>query len=63
MVEWINHFPTVLLAVMMVLTLVLLPLLNEERPPVRDDRQRTEELRLSVKIEGKHEPKDQYSSR
>ncbi|MGQ9925766.1 MAG: hypothetical protein ACUVS4_02740 [Chloroflexaceae bacterium] len=55
MVEWINHFPTVLLAVMMVLTLVLLPLLNEERPPARDDRQRTEELRLSIKTQGKHE--------
>lgn len=53
MVEWINHFPTVLLAVMMVLTLVLLPLLNEERPPARDDRQRTEELRLSIKVEGR----------
>lgn len=55
MVEWINHFPTVLLTVMMVLTLVLLPLLNEERPQVRDDRQRTEELRLGVKLEGKRE--------
>ncbi|MCS6883022.1 MAG: hypothetical protein RMK84_18945 [Oscillochloridaceae bacterium] len=60
MVEWINHFPTVLLTVMMVLTLVLLPLLNEERPQIRDDRQRTEELRLSVKVEGKRERQSDF---
>lgn len=49
MVELTNHFPTILLAAMIVLTLVLLPLLNEERP-ARDDRQRTEELRLKIEM-------------
>lgn len=47
MSELINLFPTILLGVMVVLTLVLLPLLDDERP-ARDDRQRTEELRLAM---------------
>lgn len=45
MVELTAFFPSILLGVMIVLTLVLLPLLNDESP-IRDDRQRTEELRL-----------------
>ncbi|NWF79575.1 MAG: hypothetical protein HXY37_05920 [Chloroflexi bacterium] len=49
MVELTNHFATILLAVMIVLTLVLLPLLNDDRP-ARDERQRTEELRLQIEL-------------
>ena len=45
--DLMNAFPTILLGAMLVLTLILLPLLNEERP--RDDRQRTEEIRVPVK--------------
>ncbi len=47
MSELINLFPTILLGVMVVLTLVLLPLLNDERP-ARDDRSRTDEIRVPV---------------
>lgn len=46
--DLMNAFPTILLGAMLVLTLILLPLLNEERP-ARDDRQRTEEIRVPVK--------------
>ncbi|GAB4449107.1 MAG: hypothetical protein OHK0015_54170 [Chloroflexi bacterium OHK40] len=49
MSELTNLFPTILLGVMLVLTLVLLPLLNDDRPP-RDERQRTEEIRVPVQI-------------
>ena len=38
MTELINHFPTVLLGVMFVLTLILLPLLNDETAPQREER-------------------------
>jgi hypothetical protein len=41
--ELINIFPTALLGAMVVLTLLLLPLLNEEEP-ARDDRQRTDRI-------------------
>jgi hypothetical protein len=47
MSELINMFPTILLGAMFVLTLVLLPLLGDERP-YRDERQRTEEIRVRV---------------
>lgn len=47
MSELINVFPTALLGAMIVLTLLLLPLLGDESP-ARDDRQRTEELRLRI---------------
>lgn len=50
MTELINHFPTVLLGVMIILTLVLLPLLNDEPTHRRDDRQRTDEIRVPVKM-------------
>ncbi|NNJ12706.1 hypothetical protein EKD04_020485 [Chloroflexales bacterium ZM16-3] len=40
----INLFPSVLLGVMIVLTLVLLPLLNDDRAHA-EDRQRTDEIR------------------
>jgi hypothetical protein len=46
--DLINLFPTALLGAMILLTLLLLPLLGDERPP-RDDRQRTEELRLQIR--------------
>jgi hypothetical protein len=45
MIEWTNLFPTILLGVMVVLTLVLLPLLNDEAASRRDERQRTDEIR------------------
>jgi len=45
MSELLNHFPTFLLGAMCILTLVLLPLLNDERP-ARDDRQRTDQIRV-----------------
>lgn len=52
MSDLINLFPTALLGVMIVLTLLLLPLLGDERP-FRDDRQRTEEIRIPrMKDEG-----------
>jgi hypothetical protein len=47
--ELINVFPTALLGAMIVLTLLLLPLLGDERP-ARDDRQRTEELRVAAEV-------------
>jgi hypothetical protein len=46
--DLMNAFPTLLLGAMIVLTLILLPLLNEERP-AREDRQRTEEIPVPVK--------------
>jgi hypothetical protein len=48
MSDLINMFPTALLGVMIVLTLVLLPLLGDDSP-TRDDRQRTEEIRVPVR--------------
>lgn len=48
MTELINLFPTILLGVMIVLTLILLPLLNDEAAPRRDERQRTDEVRVPV---------------
>jgi hypothetical protein len=48
MSDLINMFPTLLLGVMCVLTLVLLPLLGDEAPR-REDRQRTEEIRVPVR--------------
>lgn len=44
----LNSFPSILLGLMLVITLILLPLLNEERFR-RDDEQRTDELHLSEK--------------
>ncbi|MCU0492364.1 MAG: hypothetical protein MUD01_12285 [Chloroflexaceae bacterium] len=38
-----NIFPTLLLGLMVVLTLVLLPLLNEDRTPHHDDEPRHDE--------------------
>jgi hypothetical protein len=46
MFEWTNFFPTILLGVMFVLTLVLLPLLNDEVAPRYDEHQRTDEVRV-----------------
>ncbi len=47
MSELLNLFPTILLGAMVALTLVLLPLLNDERPG-GDDRQRTDKIRVPV---------------
>lgn len=47
MSELINLFPTILLGAMVGLTLILLPLLGDESRP-REERQRTEELRLRI---------------
>lgn len=47
MLELTNSFPTILLGLMIVLTLVLLPLLDEDRQP-REERQRSEEIRRPV---------------
>jgi len=47
MSELLNLFPTILLGAMVALTLVLLPLLNDELP-ARDDRQRTDQIRVPV---------------
>lgn len=44
----LDLFPTILLMIVLVLTLVLLPLLAEERPN-QADRQRTDRLRLPFK--------------
>ncbi|MBX0330631.1 hypothetical protein K2Z83_23515 [Oscillochloris sp. ZM17-4] len=44
MSDLINLFPSVLLGVMIVLTLVLLPLLSDDRAPA-EERQRTDEIR------------------
>jgi hypothetical protein len=44
MTELINLFPSILLGLMIVLTLILLPLLNDEHPRRRDDEPRTEEI-------------------
>jgi hypothetical protein len=41
----INLFPSILLGAMIVLTLVLLPLLSEERQRA-EERQRTDEIRV-----------------
>jgi hypothetical protein len=41
--EVANFFPHILLGGMIVLTLVLLPFLNEEPPRRRDDEPRTDE--------------------
>ncbi len=46
MIEVTNLFPTVLFGIMIVLTLVLLPMLNEEHSLRCDDEQRTDELYL-----------------
>jgi hypothetical protein len=45
--ELLNFVPTALLGLMFLLTLLLLPLLNDERPS-RAERQRTEEIRVPV---------------
>lgn len=46
MIDLTNAFPTILLGVMIVLTLILLPLLNDEPSARRDERQRTDEIRV-----------------
>lgn len=46
MTELTNLFPSMLLGLMIILTLILLPLLNEDRPVRSDDRQRTDEIRV-----------------
>lgn len=48
MPDLINLFPTILLGIMIVLTLVLLPLLDEEGLRRRSERQRTDEIRLPL---------------
>ncbi|MFV9503024.1 MAG: hypothetical protein AB4911_00520 [Oscillochloridaceae bacterium umkhey_bin13] len=48
MSDLINFFPTMLLGVMVLLTLILLPLLNDDRP-VRDDRQRTDRIQVPTR--------------
>ncbi|NTU82046.1 MAG: hypothetical protein HGA45_22150 [Chloroflexales bacterium] len=50
MTDLTNVFPTILLGVMIILTLILLPLLNDEAAPRRDERQRTDEIRLPVSM-------------
>jgi hypothetical protein len=50
MSELINLFPTVLLGAMVALTLILLPLLADERPP-REERRSTEEIRVPVQMQ------------
>lgn len=59
MTELINLFPTILLGVMIVLTLVLLPLLSDDAAPRREAgetdrqrfRQRTDEIRVPISDE------------
>jgi hypothetical protein len=46
MTDLINLFPSLLLAMMIAITLILLPLLNDDRPRRRDDRQTTDKIRL-----------------
>jgi hypothetical protein len=48
MTDLINLFPTLLLGIMVALTLILLPLLGDEAAPRREDRQRTDEIRVPV---------------
>lgn len=48
MIDLTNLFPTILLGVMIVLTLVLLPLLDEEGLRRRAERQRTDEIRVPL---------------
>lgn len=51
MTDLINLFPTLLLGLMVTLTLILLPLLGDEASPRRDDqRQRTDEIRVPVRL-------------
>lgn len=50
MTDLINLFPTILLGLMVFLTLLLLPLLGEDAPLRRDDRQRTDEIRVPVRM-------------
>lgn len=50
MIDLTTVFPTILLAVMIILTLILLPLLNDEPAPRRDERQRTDEIRVPVRM-------------
>lgn len=45
MTDLINLFPSLLLAMMIAITLVLLPLLGDDRQR-RDDRQRTDKIKL-----------------
>lgn len=53
MTDLINLFPSLLLALMIALTLALLPLLNDERPIRGEERQRTEKIRVDQKSKGK----------
>jgi hypothetical protein len=48
MTDLLNLFPTILLGIMLVLTLVLLPLLDEERLRRRSERQCTDEIRIPL---------------
>jgi hypothetical protein len=50
MTELLNLFPAILLGAMLALTLLLLPLLQD------DDHQRTEKLRLSTRDELRERP-------
>ncbi|HMQ30194.1 MAG TPA: hypothetical protein PKD53_05670 [Chloroflexaceae bacterium] len=50
MTDLLNFFPSILLGVMVFLTLILLPLLGDEAPRRRDDRQRTDEIRVPVSM-------------
>ena len=47
MTELMNLFPSLLLGLMIVLTLVLLPLLNDDRHVRSEERQRTDEIRIN----------------
>lgn len=46
MTDLINLFPSLLLATMIAITLILLPLLNDDRPRRGEERQRTDKIRL-----------------
>lgn len=42
----IQTFPGLLLVIMIAITLILLPRLNDDRPPATDQTRRTEELHI-----------------
>ena len=50
----LETFPGLLLVIMLTLTLILLPRLNEERPGRADSPRRTEELH----VKPKHDPQN-----
>lgn len=46
MTDLINLFPSFLLALMIAITLILLPLINDDRPRRGEERQRTDKIRM-----------------